>query len=249
MKLTNRVAIVTGASSGIGKAIAIQLSKEGASLAVCARNRENLEEAAKEIGKGTLAQTCDAADEAQVSRFVEAVHKKFGRIDILVNNAGEATSMPLKRMDSAFWHRIIAANLHSVYYFTSRTVPRMMETKYGRIINIASISGKVGDKYLSAYSAAKHAVLGFTKSLAIELLGTGITINAICPGFVDTPATEKNIKLVAEKTKMSYDEAKRFFEYENLRKKFVTPEEVAHVCLCLASDDSGSITGDAIDIW
>ncbi|MBI4245458.1 MAG: SDR family oxidoreductase [Planctomycetes bacterium] len=249
MKLNGKVAIVTGASSGIGKAIALLFSKEGAKIAICGRSKERLDETSRNLKESHLSLTCDVTKEAEVNAFVDKVEERFGRIDILVNNAGDPTSMPISKMTLDFWNRIISANLTSVFLCTSACLPVMMRQRYGHIVNVASIVGKMGGKYISAYSAGKHGVLGFTRSVAIEVKDYGITINAVCPGFVDTPATDRNIENITQKTGMSPEEIRKFMAKENQSGKIITSEEVAMEVLNLAADETGKKNGEAIDLW
>lgn len=249
MKFTHKVAVVTGASQGIGKAVSLAFMREGAKLAICARNRKALDEAAREIGPEILRLPCDVASESEVMSFVEHVRGRFGKIDILVNNAGETSSALLMEMDTAFWSRMIANNLTSVFFMTRAALPIMINQNYGRIVNVASMAAKHGSRYLSAYSAAKHGVLGFTRSVALEMVDYGITVNAVCPGYVDTPNQERNIEKLMRDRRLSREEVKKILEGKNPRRRFISMEEVAQTILMLASDEAGTITGEAIDLW
>jgi NAD(P)-dependent dehydrogenase (short-subunit alcohol dehydrogenase family) len=192
---------------------------------------------------------CDVTREDQIAALVERTRGEYKRIDILVNNAGDAVSAPLLKTDPDLWHRMIASNLTSVYLCTRAVLPAMIEQKSGRIVNMASIAAKIGGKYISAYSASKHGVLGFTRSVAMEVAEHGITCNAICPGYVDTPLTERSVKNIAEKTGVTLAQAKRILENENLQRRLIRPEEVASVAVFLASDAAAGITGEAINLW
>lgn len=249
MKFAHKVAVVTGASQGIGKAVSLAFMREGAKLAICARNREALDEATREIGPEILRLPCDVASESQVNSFVDQVQRHFGRIDILVNNAGETSSALLMEMDTAFWSRMIANNLTSVFFMTRAVLPIMINQNYGRIVNVASMVAKHGSRYLSAYSAAKHGVLGFTRSVALEMVDFGITVNAICPGYVDTPNQERNIATLMNDWKLPREEVRKLLGQKNARRRFISMEEVAQTILVLASDEAGAITGEAIDLW
>lgn len=249
MKLKNEVAIVTGASRGVGLAIAREFVKEGAKLAICSRSEADVKLAGKSLGKGIFAAGCDATQEAQVRDFVEKTVKQFGRIDILVNNAGDAVSAPLEKTRLDLWNEMIQTNLTSVFLFSREVYPIMRKQGEGRIINIGSIAGKIGGKYIAAYSASKHGVIGFTKSLAMEGAEHGIKVNAICPGYLDTPLTERSIKNITEKTGMSFQQARRMLENENPQRRLISPEEVAAITVFLASKEAGGITGEAISVW
>lgn len=254
MKLKDKVAIITGASKGIGRAIAELFAAEGAALALCSRSEGDIMElgrrlvADKVIAKEKLfLATCDVAVEKQVDAFVGKAASKFGRIDALVNNAGDPTSAPLLKMDAKFWDRIISVNLTGVYLMMKASLRVMIPRKEGRIINIASISGKFGGKYISAYSAAKHGVLGLTKSAAIELSEHGITVCAVCPGYVNTPSTNKNIQTIMDRTGMTREEVLRFMRKRNKSGRIIEAAEVAAKVLKLATarDSNGKI----VDIW
>src|SRR5581483_5576035 len=183
------------------------------------------------------------------------IHKAFARIQselgvvtILVNNAGVGGSHKFLGHDDALWHRLLDTNLNSVYYVTKAVAPQMVEAKWGRIINIASISSKVGSKYTAAYTASKHGVLGLTRVLAIELAPYNITVNAICPAYVDTPMTDGTVANMTARTKMSEEEAREFLAKLSPQNRLITPEEVAHVALMLIDDEARGITGQAINV-
>lgn len=249
MRLKGKVALITGASRGIGLAIARAFAAEGARLALCSRSEGDIRLAAQAVGNRSLAMGCDVTQAAQVDELVRRTLGQCRQIDILVNNAGDAVSAPLLKTDPDLWHRMIASNLTSVYLCTRAVLPAMIEQKSGRIVNMASIAAKIGGKYISAYSASKHGVLGFTRSVAMEVAEHGITCNAICPGYVDTPLTERSVKNIAEKTGVTLAQAKRILENENLQRRLIRPEEVASVAVFLASDAAAGITGEAINLW
>src|SRR4051812_7207321 len=195
--LAGKRAIVTGAGRGIGRQIALALAAEGAGLAVTARTLADLESLVEEInglgGEG-LALPCDVTDPEAVGRMAAQCLEAFGGMDILVNNAGSGASHKFAGHPDELWHRMLLLNLTSVYYVTKAFVPGMMEQRWGRIVNIASIAARTGDKYIAAYTAAKHGVLGLTRSLAAEMVSYNITVNAVCPGYVDTPMTEASVE-------------------------------------------------------
>src|SRR5205085_4126001 len=173
----------------------------------------------------------------------------FGRAcDILVNNAGIAESVPFVKTNDEFWQRHLAVNLHGTFYCMRAALPAMLERGWGRIINVASIAGKTGAPYIAAYSASKHGVLGLTRSVALEVATKGITVNAICPGYVETDMTTRAIESITAKTGKSEAEAIAAISRMSAQNRLITPEEVASVALLLASEDGRGITGQAINV-
>lgn len=251
LPLAGKRAVVTGAGRGIGRSIALALAAAGADVAAIARTPADLETLRAEIeamGRRSLPVTCDVTDPEQVTGMAAAVVGGLGKLDILVNNAGNGESHPFLGHPDELWHRMLLTNLTSVYYVTKAFTPTLVEQKGGRIINIASISARVGERYVAAYTAAKHGVLGLTRALAVELMPHNITVNAICPGFVDTPMTDASIANIVERTGMTAQEARTALEKLNPQRRLIEPEEVAAMAVYLASDVSRGITGQAINI-
>ena len=251
LTLAGRRAIVTGASRGIGHSIALALSVAGADVAITARNEAELEQVAAQIrglGRRSLAVSCDVTDPAQVEQLVATVQEDFGGMDILINNAGGGASHKFLNHPDELWHRMVALNLTSVYYVTKAFVPMLVEQRWGRIINIASIASKTGGRYIAAYTAAKHGVLGLTRALALELASYQITVNAVCPGYVDTPMTQATIDNIVARTQMTEAQARETLEKTSPQQRLITPEEVAAVTVFLAQDISHGITGQAINV-
>lgn len=253
MKLSNRIAFITGGGRGIGRAVARAFAREGASVAVVARTSQEVANVAGEIqsefGVETLHAVCDVSDAASVARAFELVVERFGRgADILVNNAGIAESAPFAKTSDELWGRHLAINLTGTFYCTRAALPEMVGRGWGRVINVASIAGKTGAPYIAAYAASKHGVLGLTRSLALEVAAKGVTVNAICPGYVETDMTSRAVESITEKTGRNADEALDAIKRMSPQNRLVTPEEVAALALLLASEDGRGITGQAINV-
>ncbi|MDT7542485.1 MAG: 3-hydroxybutyrate dehydrogenase [Acidobacteriota bacterium] len=252
-KLAGKLALITGGGRGIGRAVAHAFAREGASLALVARTASEVERVASEIkeefGVETFGATCDVSDAASIKRAFADVFEKFGRGgDVLVNNAGIAESAPLVKTDDEMWQRHLAINLTGTFLCTRAALPAMIERGWGRIINIASIAGKTGAPYIAAYAASKHGVLGLTRSVALEVATKGVTVNAICPGYVDTDMTTRALDNIEAKTGRSAADSLEAIKRMSPQQRLVEPEEVAAVALLLASDEGRGITGQAINV-
>ena len=249
--LLGKRAVVTGAGKGLGRAIALALAEAGADLAITARTPADLETLAAEIesmGRRCVWVPCDVTDPQQVESTAARCIEGLGGVDILVNNAGSAESHKFLGHPDELWHRMLQINLTSVYYVTKAFMPALVEQRGGRIINIASIAARVGERYVVAYTAAKHGVLGLTRALAVELMPYNITVNSICPGFLDTPMTEGSIANITARTGMTPEQAREALEKMSPQKRLIEPEEVAAMAVFLAGDASKGITGQAINI-
>ncbi|HLF03578.1 MAG TPA: SDR family NAD(P)-dependent oxidoreductase [Anaerolineales bacterium] len=247
----SNVAWVTGAGKGIGEAIARALGAAGIKIAVSARTQTDIDRVAAAIndrGGEAFAVACDVTQPASVAEAVSRVGQTLGPITILVNNAGAADSHKFIGHDDALWRRMIDVNLNSVYYVTKAVVPMMVEAKWGRIINIASIASKVGAKYVAAYTASKHGVLGLTRALALEFVSNNITVNAVCPGYVDTPMTDRAVANITSRTKLAEADARAALEKTSPQNRLITPEEVAHVVMMLLDENARGITGQALNV-
>lgn len=243
-----KTALITGGGRGIGRAIAVAFAREGIRVAVAARTAEQVEQVAHEIGNGAIALVCDVADPESVTRMFTELREQLGDADILVNNAGIAESATLVSTTDELWHRHLAINLSGTFYCTRAALPAMLKKGWGRVINIASIAGKTGAPYIAAYSASKHGVLGLTRSVALEVATTGITVNAICPGYVETDMVSRGIEQITAKTGRTAEEALDSLKKMSPQNRLVTVEEVAAVALLLASDEGRGINGQGINI-
>lgn len=245
--LKNKHAIVTGGGRGIGRAIADQLSAAGASVTVMGRTETTLKEFA-DTGDQHGYQVVDVTDEAAVVEAFAAATEARGIPDTLVNNAGAVETVPFVKMDMAVLRAMLDINLISAAHCTQQVLKPMMRRGSGRVINIASTAGLKGYAYVSGYTAAKHAIIGLTKALALETAESGVTVNSICPGFTDTDIAKDAIDMIASSTGRDAAGARAELERFNPQGRLIQPEEVAEAVLWLCSDMSGSVTGQSITI-
>jgi len=249
-KLAGQHAVVTGGGRGIGAAIAQALAKNGARVTVMGRSREALLSQTAKLGShgGAQAIEVDVTEPDSVKRAFAAAAAEFGPAAILVNNAGQAASAPFDKTDMAMWRRLIDVNLTGTFLCSQAVVPGMLKAGYGRIVNIASIAGLAGAAYVTAYCASKHGVVGLTRSLAMELARKDITVNAVCPGYVETDMVRTAVANIVAKTGRSAAEAEAELTRRNPQGRILQPQEVANAVLWLCLPGSEAITGQAISV-
>jgi NAD(P)-dependent dehydrogenase (short-subunit alcohol dehydrogenase family) len=237
-------AVVTGAAGGIGAAVARQLAADGCSVTLIGRTASSLHELAATIGGECRVMACDVANSAAVQQALAALPP----VHVLVNNAGQAESAPVSRTSDELWERMIAVNLSGTFFCSRAVLDGMRQGGWGRIVNVASTAGQRGYAYVAAYAAAKHGVVGFTRSLALEVATTGITVNAVCPGFTDTDMLARSVANIVEKTGRSEAEARAQLASLNPQRRFITPQDVAASVSWLCSDGAAAVTGQAISV-
>jgi NAD(P)-dependent dehydrogenase (short-subunit alcohol dehydrogenase family) len=245
--LTGKHAVVTGASRGIGLAIARALLAQGARVTLMARDAAALEAAAADLGGGGSSvawQTLDVTDPASVSE----AFARAGAAGILVNNAGQAASSPFMRTDADMWQRMLDVNLTGAYHCIQAALPAMLDAGWGRVVNVASTAGLTGYRYVAAYCAAKHGLVGLTRALALELAAKGITVNAVCPGYTETDIVQEAVANIVRKTGRTDSQARAELAAANPQGRLVQPEEVAHAVAMLCMPAAAAMNGQAIAV-
>ncbi len=252
MTLPRRTVLITGGGRGIGRAVALAFAPSGARLALAGRTRHSLDSVAAEVaGLGVsapLVQEMDIAEPDSIAAGLERIVSALGDVEILVNNAGIAESASLARTDLALWTRHLAVNVTGPFLLTRAVLPAMLERRWGRIVNIASTAALGGAPYISAYAASKHALLGLTRAVAAETAGRGVTVNAVCPGYVATDLAWHAARRIAEKTGKSFDDGVAALAALNPSGKLIEPDAVAVVVLELAGDLDAGRSGEAVVI-
>ena len=248
--MKNKKVLITGGGRGIGRAIAISFAKQGFDISIVAKTKSEIDSVADEIrslGVNAIAKVCDVTSSVKVEKVFGEIEREMGRIDIFVANAGMLLKNELILTDDNLWNQIIDVNLNSVFYTTRSVIKGMIKRKSGRVIVISSVTGKLGGAFRSAYHAAKHGAIGFVKSIALEVAEHDITVNAICPGFVETKMMKDNQELFTDAESGSIDIVQKLKNGIPM-KRFLDPVEVASMSVYLASDSASGITGQAYTI-
>jgi 3-hydroxybutyrate dehydrogenase len=246
-----RRALVTGGGRGIGRAVALDLARAGCDVAVAARTLGEVEavaEQARALGVRAAALAADVRQAEAVQRLFAEARAALEGVDILVNGAGVAPSALLHRTSEEQWRAAIETNLSGSFYCMREALPGMLERGWGRVVNVASIAGKTGYPYIAAYAASKHGVLGLTKCAALEAADKGVTVNAVCPGYVDTPMTDASVARIVEKTGLAAPDVRRRLAEASPQKRLFGVEEISALVLFLCGDAARGITGQALSI-
>ncbi len=251
MSLEGKRTVITGGGRGIGAACARALAEAGSTVLVTARTEDEVRAVASAIeqsGGHAHWAVCDVAEEDSVGALAEVAAERLGGVDILVNNAGIGHSATLVNETLEDWNRTIAVNATGTFLCSRAFLPGMVERGWGRIVNVASVAGRMGGRYMSAYAASKHAVLGLTRSVAAEIAAKGVTVNAVCPGYVDTPRTDGTVARIMEKTGLDREGALAALLDTSPQKRLVEPGEVADAVLYLCGDGAKGVNGQALVI-
>jgi NAD(P)-dependent dehydrogenase (short-subunit alcohol dehydrogenase family) len=245
--IAGRHALVTGGGSGVGRAVALALAQAGVAVTICGRRKDQLEATAGQ-SKAIHPVVADVTEEAAIAALYDTAHKARGPFDIVVANAGMSGSNPAHRTSLADWQRTLDVNLTGSFLTVKPALAGMTSRKLGRIVFVASTAGLKGYAYVAPYVAAKHGVVGLTRALAVETAKTGVTVNAVCPGFVETDMLEESVRRIVDKTGRTPAEARASLAATNPQGRLIQPQEVAAAVLWLCSEEAGSITGQAISL-
>lgn len=249
--ISDKIVLVTGASGGLGAALARAFGRQGYRVVITARRLDKLQELADAMaqeGAQALAIACDVTNRAQVRNLAAEIGAHWGAVQILVNNAGIARAVSFSDMLDEQWDEVVETNLTGAYNCCKVFLPDMVRAKWGRIINMASTTAKIGYSHVTAYTASKHGLLGLTRSLALEVARQGVTVNAICPGYVDDERTRANARTMAQKTGRQVDDILRLFAASAPQNRLIDPVEVASLALLMASEKLGAMTGQAVNV-
>jgi NAD(P)-dependent dehydrogenase (short-subunit alcohol dehydrogenase family) len=245
--IAGRHALVTGGGSGVGRAIALALAQQGVAVTICGRRREQLDATAT-LGKSIHPAVADVTQEAAMATLFSEAEKARGPFDIVVANAGMSGSSPAHRTSLADWQRTLDVNMTGSFLTVRPALAGMTARKSGRIVFVASTAGLKGYSYVAPYVAAKHGVVGLMRALAVETVKMGVTVNAVCPGFIDTEMTDESVRRIVEKTGRTVEQARASLAATNPQGRLIQPQEVAAAVLWLCSEEAASITGQAISL-
>jgi NAD(P)-dependent dehydrogenase (short-subunit alcohol dehydrogenase family) len=249
--LRDKIVLITGGSGGLGQALAEAFGRTQNRVVVAARDLNKLRVVAENMarnGSQVLALPCDVSRRDEVRNLEKEITTRWGDVQILINNAGIARAVSFADMPDDLWDDTLETNLTGAYNCCKVFLPAMVRARWGRIINIASTTAKVGFSHVTAYSASKHGLLGLTRSLALETARAGVTVNAICPGYIDDERTRDNAKVMAEKTGKSFEDIVKLFAASAPQNRLIAPDEVASLALLMASEKLGAMTGQAINV-
>jgi 3-hydroxybutyrate dehydrogenase len=249
-KFAGKHALITGGGGGIGSAVAAALHGLGARVTIAGRTQATLDASAQRLGDAArvFVALADVTDETAVATMFANARAAFGRVDILVNNAGAAFSMPFAKTTLGEWERMLAVNLTSAFLCSREALPPMVEARDGRVVNVASVAGLAGAPYISAYCAAKHGLIGLTRALAMEVAASGVTVNAVCPGYTDTDMVRAATSNIVAKTGRTPDAARKMLVERNPQGRLVRPEEVADAVVWLCQPGASAVTAQAIAV-
>ena len=247
--LQGRSAVITGGGRGVGALVAERLSAAGAAVLVASRTSAEVEGVAARLrqdGRAAHAATCDVSDASSVDRLAGVARERLGSVDILINNAGIAFGAPIHETSLDDWTRMFAINVTGAFLCLKAFLPGMVERGFGRVVNVASIAGLAGERYIAAYASSKHALVGLTRSVAAEVAGRGVTVNAVCPGYLHTDMTRANITRIAQATGRSEQDVTDAIVKRMPQKRLIEPEEVADTVVFLCTDAARGIAGASI---
>ncbi|EPJ51558.1 MAG: BdhA protein [Osedax symbiont Rs2] len=245
--LQTKHVIITGGGTGVGSAIASAFAEAGAKVTISGRTAQPLQQLAAQL-PNTIAICCDVTDRQSVERMLEQARTEHGPVDIAIANAGAVDSMPFSKISADQWQQSLDVNLTGTFNLFQATMAQMQQLGWGRLIAIASTAALKGYPYVSHYCAAKHAVVGLVRSLALECASKGLTANALCPGFIETPMLDRSIEKIMQKTSMDRSQARAVLNKDNPMGRFIQPAEVADSALFLCTDGAASINGQSIAI-
>lgn len=249
--MTGRTAVITGGGRGVGAAVAARLARAGATVLVAARTAAQVEEVAARLlaaGHVAHAETCDVTDPGSVDRLASRAAELLGRVDILVNNAGVAHAAAVHKTSLDDWNRLFAVNATSAFLCLKAFLPAMIERGWGRVVNVASIAGLTGDRYIAAYAASKHALVGLTRAAAAEAARHGVTVNAVCPGYLATDMTRESVARIVRTTGRTEAEALDAILQTTPQRRLIEADEVAEAVAYFCTDAARGVNGDALVI-